>query len=457
MYQNPMGKRAGRRLSHPVHVESVLDSGVQGYRRDSVSESWRRSAVDHHIDPESRISPNIISDRELTISREPLANIIFQAQEEMDRLYAIVRHAGYVVLLCNTQGIAVHHRGNERMSDQFRHWGTWLGGVWSEQVEGTNGIGTCIAEQRPVSVHLDQHFRSRHVRLSCAGAPIFDANGTLAAILDTSSIVPELAEQSHALALAATITAARAIEERLFREHFHDIWIIAAVPCDESSPAILLAIDHDKRIVGADRVARETCALDSLLLDKGIHLLTLFEDNPSVVLRNDEEDLPVQLMRANDAQLWHVLITPPGLVSKRRPLAGGATYTRPRIGSLGNLQAPTILKEDAHGGLPPGSIRRVRDYIDSHLSENIRIETLASSVGLSVYHFARAFKQSIGMPPHEFILRRRVERADQMLHRTELPLSEIATAVGFSDQSHFARHFRRQTGFTPSAARWSNR
>lgn len=457
MYRNPMDKRAGRRLSDPDHIESVLDSGAQGYCGDSVSESWRRSAVDHHIDRESRTSPNIITEGELKISREPLENIIFQAQEEMDRLYAIVRHAGYVVLLCNTQGIAIHHRGTERMSDRFRYWGTWLGGVWSEEVEGTNGIGTCIAEQRPVSVHLDQHFRSRHVGLSCAGAPIFDANGTLAAMLDTSSIVPELADQSHALALAATITAARAIEERLFREHFHDIWTIAAVPCDESSPAILLAIDHDRRIVGADRVARTTCALDDQLLDKGVHLLTVFEDSPSLVLGNDEEDLAVQLMRTNDAQLWHVLITPPGLVSKRRPLFGGATHTRPRIGSLGNLPAPPILKEDAHGGLPPGSIRRVRDYIDSHLTENIRIDTLATSVGLSVYHFARVFKQSIGMPPHEFILRRRVERADQMLHRTELPLSEIAAAVGFSDQSHFARHFRRQTGMTPGAARWSHR
>src|SRR5437870_2878047 len=293
--------------------------------------------------------------------------------------------------------------------------------------------------------------------LSCAGAPIFDANGILAAILDTSSIVPELASQSHALALAATITSARAIEERLFREHFHDIWTVAAAPCDESRPAILLAIDHDKRIVGADRMARKTCGLDDRLLEKGLRLSTLFEENPSVVLSNDEEDVALQLVRSNDAQLWYVLITPPGLVSKRRSLLGAETHTRPRIGSLGSPPGPAILKEDAHGGLPPASIRRRRDSIHSHLIANITIDTLATTVGLSVYHFARAFKQSIGMPPHEFILRRRVQRADQMLHRTELPLSEIAAAVGFSDQSHFARHFRRQTGMTPGAARWTQR
>ena len=452
-----MGKLTGQQASHAEQIESVLGWGVQACRGDHVSESWRRSAGDHHIDPESATSPNIVTESELKISREPLENIILQAREEMDRLYAIVRHAGYVVLLCNTQGIAIHHRGNERMSDRFRYWGTWLGGVWSEEVEGTNGIGTCIAEQRPISVHLEQHFRSRHMGLSCAGAPIFDANGILAAILDTSSIVPGLAAQSHALALAATITSARGIEERLFREHFHDVWIVAAVPCDESCPAVLLAIDHDKCIVGADRTARKICELDDRLLEKGLRLSTLFEENPPVVLRNDEEDVALQLARTNDAQLWYLLITPPGLVSKRRSQLGAETHTRPRIGSLGSSPGPAILKEDAHGGLTPASIRRVRDYIDSHLTENITIETLATMVGLSVYYFARAFKQSIGMPPHEFILRRRVERADQMLHRTELPLSEIAAAAGFSDQSHLARHFRRQTGMTPSAARWTQR
>src|SRR5881296_3091596 len=218
-HQNLIGEAAGRPSSPLDRMESLLDSGVQS-NRGQVFQSWRRSAIDHHINPDSRVSPHIITESELKTSREPLDNIIFQAQEEMDRLYAIVRHAGYVVLLCNTQGIAIHHRGNETMSDRFRYWGTWLGGVWSEELEGTNGIGTCITEQRPISVHLDQHFRSRHVGLSCAGAPIFDANGILAAILDTSSIVPELASQSHALALAATITSARAIEERLFREHF---------------------------------------------------------------------------------------------------------------------------------------------------------------------------------------------------------------------------------------------
>jgi AraC family transcriptional regulator len=81
---------------------------------------------------------------------------------------------------------------------------------------------------------------------------------------------------------------------------------------------------------------------------------------------------------------------------------------------------------------------------------------LSSMAGLSPHHFARAFQQSMGMPPHRYLLRRRVEHVEQMLRETQLPLSQIALAAGFADQSHLARHFRRLTGMPPSLARrWS--
>jgi transcriptional regulator of acetoin/glycerol metabolism len=83
-------------------------------------------------------------------------------------------------------GVVVEHRGNEAEAENFKYWGTWLGGVWSEDVEGTNGIGTCFAEERPLTVHRTEHFRSRHTGLSCSCAPIFDVAGELVAALDVS-------------------------------------------------------------------------------------------------------------------------------------------------------------------------------------------------------------------------------------------------------------------------------
>ena len=109
------------------------------------------------------------------------------------------------------------------------------------------------------------------------------------------------------------------------------------------------------------------------------------------------------------------------------------------------------------GGLPPRALRRVREYIEAHLEETISIDALAGIVGLSKYHFARAFKQSEGLTPHDYLLQCRVRRAQELLANTDLPLSEIALASGFSDQSHCARRFRERVGITPGRYRWSMR
>jgi transcriptional regulator GlxA family with amidase domain len=109
------------------------------------------------------------------------------------------------------------------------------------------------------------------------------------------------------------------------------------------------------------------------------------------------------------------------------------------------------------GGLPPRALRRVREYIEANLEENISIQVLAGIAGLSMYHFARVFKQSEGVTPHDYLVKCRVRRAKELLSDTDLPMSEIALASGFSDQSHCARRFREHVGVTPSAYRWSAR
>ena len=111
----------------------------------------------------------------------------------------------------------------------------------------------------------------------------------------------------------------------------------------------------------------------------------------------------------------------------------------------------------SRGGLPPRALQRVREYVEAHLEKNISLQMLASIAGLSMSHFARAFKQSQGVPPHEYLVRCRVRRVQELLATTDLPLSEIARASGFSDQSHCTRRFREQVGVTPSGYRWSMR
>jgi AraC family transcriptional regulator len=108
-------------------------------------------------------------------------------------------------------------------------------------------------------------------------------------------------------------------------------------------------------------------------------------------------------------------------------------------------------------GLGFGQERAVRDYIHEHLKENISLDDLAGSIGLSRYHFARRFRQSTGATPHEFVLQQRVERAETLLHRTNTPLLDIASICGFADQSHMTREFRKRVGVTPGRYRAQSR
>ena len=102
-------------------------------------------------------------------------------------------------------------------------------------------------------------------------------------------------------------------------------------------------------------------------------------------------------------------------------------------------------------------MRRIQEYIEVHLSENIDLVMLSAVGGLSMHHFARQFKQSAGVTPHHYLIEKRIERAQEMLAHSDLSLSEIAFAVGFSDQSHLARHFRYIVGTTPREFRRSLR
>jgi len=105
------------------------------------------------------------------------------------------------------------------------------------------------------------------------------------------------------------------------------------------------------------------------------------------------------------------------------------------------------------GGLPRWRLKRAFDYIDTNIAEPLTLAEIAAAAGLSRMHFAAQFRKSTGQRPHEYLLNRRVERAQAMLVETELPIAQIALAVGFQAQSHFTTIFRRIVGQPPHAWR----
>lgn len=94
--------------------------------------------------------------------------------------------------------------------------------------------------------------------------------------------------------------------------------------------------------------------------------------------------------------------------------------------------------------------KKIIDLIDGRLSENISLDDLADSVGLSPFHFSRRFKSEFGVAPHAFVIRRRVAKAQELLRQDKAVLKVVALDCGFSDQSHFCRTFRKMVGMTPA-------
>jgi AraC family transcriptional regulator len=105
------------------------------------------------------------------------------------------------------------------------------------------------------------------------------------------------------------------------------------------------------------------------------------------------------------------------------------------------------------GGLSQQQVKCLIDYIQMNLDRSIHLEELATLLNMSQYHFCRLFKRSTGVPPHQFVIRQRVDRAKQLLQKSDRSILDVAIHCGFTDGSHLTRHFRRLTGATPTAFR----
>ena len=186
---------------------------------------------------------------------------------------------------------------------------------------------------------------------------------------------------------------------------------------------------------------------------------------------------PISWNEAGMAQVWAAAMT----IGVEEPEAGAVSIQRLRCAVAELLRA---LNETLHGerdsaaeclqragamleaesraaaappaarqGLAPWQLRRVLAYVEANLDKTVRNKDLAVVARLSAFHFNVAFRNSVGDSPHEYIIRRRMERAQGLMLSTDAPLSEIALECGLSDQAHFTRLFRRVAGESPAAWR----
>ncbi len=123
------------------------------------------------------------------------------------------------------------------------------------------------------------------------------------------------------------------------------------------------------------------------------------------------------------------------------------------------LQRYSTRKTNAHtiepssDGLPKTQLSQVLEYIHEYADQNLSLLEMAQQVQMSPYYFSRLFKQSTGLSPHQYLITHRIEQVKRLLETTKLSIAEIASQAGFADQSHLARHFKRQLGVSPSQFR----
>lgn len=247
-----MGDRADR--NHSDRVRRMLDDGGDA-ARSAVAASWRRSLTLHGLDPD-RGEIATLTEEQLRQARQAMEPMTRAAQPALDRLFLAVGDTGCCVLLCNAEGVAVERRGAPADDETFRRWGLWPGADWSEAAAGTNGIGTALAEHRPVTIDRDQHFYARNTAMACTSHPIHDPHGRLAGLLDVSSCRADATGGVLRLIAAAVADAACAIEAQTFRQHFSEARIVLAGEAAERNSAALLAVDRHDLVIGATRAAR---------------------------------------------------------------------------------------------------------------------------------------------------------------------------------------------------------
>ncbi|MFY0680240.1 MAG: sigma-54-dependent Fis family transcriptional regulator [Thalassovita sp.] len=249
------------KMSHAEKVYETAQSSSAA-ARSRVAASWHRSAVKHGLDPDERRAPELLEQSALHHRVAALEKFMTVAAPRLDMLFSLVGQSGCAVFLTDVEGVVLDQRLREADASDFASWGLGVGADWSEEREGTNGIGTCLAEQRRLIIHQDEHFYARNTGMSCIDAPIYGSDGQIVAALDVSSARADQTESFNRLIGAQVAQTARAIEEANFRAAFTAARIVVA-ESDDAEAATLLAIDDNDLVVGATREARRVFGMNS--------------------------------------------------------------------------------------------------------------------------------------------------------------------------------------------------
>ncbi|WP_018174264.1 MULTISPECIES: sigma-54-dependent Fis family transcriptional regulator [unclassified Thioalkalivibrio] len=385
-------------MSRETHSRSILDavSGAPGWENSTdnhILASWKRCLSEYQLDPDAAPEPRFVSDGDLRHRREESRTLVEIAQEEMTNLYQQVAGTGYSILLTDSDGVLLKYVGDPIFTDAAASTGLQAGAIWHEQYQGTNGIGTCLVEQRPLVIHKNDHFFGKNIRLTCSAAPVFDPTGRVCAVLDASS--ESRMAQQHTMVLVNM--SAQLIENRLFLCGMRDHYLLRFHSRPEFVNTLgegIVAFDPAGRILAANRSA--LFQLNENPSDRivGELLRDVFNIRVDTALQYARSPVtqPVPLHDSRQGRRFYVSFQPPA-----SPPAANLPSSR---AEHAKVPAPQYAMEDLHWGdtRMNHNIEQARKLLDKDLPFMLLGET-----GSGKDVFARAIHLSSARHREPFI------------------------------------------------------
>jgi transcriptional regulator of acetoin/glycerol metabolism len=248
------------------HIETVMQLATYGMdapqavaHDEVIRRSWARCVHEHHLDPTRMQEAVILPEARVREHQDRMEDFLHIARHGLETLYQQVTGMGYVVLLTDARGVTVDFIGDLALDTSLRRAGLYLGSDWNEQHAGTCGVGTAISTGEALTVHQGDHFDATHIPLTCTAAPVFDANGSISAILDISALSSPRPKDSQHLALQMVKTYAAHIENAHFLRCFRRDWVLridASPQFVDVNPQYFVAVDALGRVIGHNRRAQ---------------------------------------------------------------------------------------------------------------------------------------------------------------------------------------------------------
>ena len=286
---------------------------------DTIARSWARSIEQHKLDPGRASKPRILTAGSLKDHRGPLEDFLSFARHGIARLHEHLRDAGYVILLTDAQGVTVDFAGDSALDKELKSAGLYLGSWWSEDEEGTNGVGTCIMDRKPVVVHKREHFRAPNIGLTCTAVPVFDADGSVLAVLDASALRSPDDTDSQLLLLTLVQHTAGLIENANFMHRLRDRWLLSFSRSSEFldvQTESLVAFDDDGTVVAANRSACRELAGDANASLNGRRMSDLFMLPVEELMQRGALALRLQLQGGVNARPYFARLRSPASASQ---------------------------------------------------------------------------------------------------------------------------------------------